>query len=99
MPQTRSTSPFLRLGVAFTPLTLCIALAWAVTAGPLGFGGGEKDIILAFPLAALSLVFALVSLALWAFRASLARASKVAALVSLVVLVVALLAFVFVTWR
>ena len=94
-----STSPFLRLGVAFAPLALCFALAWAVTAGPLSFGGGEKDIILVFPLAALSLLFALVSLVMWAFRASLARASKVAALVSLAVFAVAFAALVAFTWR
>ena len=99
MPQQSSTSPFLRLGVAFAPLGLCFALAWGVTAGPLSFGGGEKDIILVFPLAALSLLFAVTSLIMWAFRASLARASKVAALLSLAVLAAGFAALVAITWR
>lgn len=99
MPQLSNTSPLLRLGVAFAPLVLCFALAWAVTVGPLSFGGGEKDIILVFPLAALSLLFALASLVMWAFRAPLARASKVAALVSLAVFTVAFAILVAITWR
>lgn len=98
MLKPSNTSPLLRLGVAFAPLALCFALAWAVTAGALSFGGGEKDIILVFPLAALSLLFAVVSLVMWALHASLARASKVAGLVSLAVLALAYAALVAVTW-
>lgn len=90
MPQTRPSSPWLRLAVAFAPLLVCVALAWAVTGGPLGFGGGEKDLLLVLPLVALALVYALVSLLMWALRASLSRASGVAVVVSLVTLVVAI---------
>ena len=90
MPQTRTSSPWRRLAVAFAPLLVGVALAWAVTSGPLGFGGGEKDILLVLPLLALALVYALVSLLMWALHASLSRASAVAAVVSLVTLVVAI---------
>lgn len=81
------------------PLALCFALAWAVIEGPLSFGGGEKDIILIFPLAAWSLLFAVTSLVLWAVGTSLGRASKLAALIALAVLVLALAILAAVTWR
>jgi hypothetical protein len=99
MSPPRRSSPFLRLGVAFAPLALCFALAWAVTTGPLGFGGGEKDIFLVLPLAALSLLFASVSMVMWALRAPLAKACKVAALISLTVVSAAFAALVAFTWH
>ena len=99
MPQSSQASPLLRLSVAFSPLALCFALAWAVTAGPVGFGGGEKDIFVVFLLAGLAVLFALSSLVLWAFRLPLAAATKVAALVSLVVLAVVYAILFAVSWR
>lgn len=89
MPHSSASSPWLRLSVALAPTVLCLAFGWAVAAGPLGFGGGEKDIFLVMPLALWALVFALASLVQWALGVSLRRASGVAALVGLGVVVAA----------
>jgi hypothetical protein len=57
-------------------------------AGLLGFGGGEKDVLLILPLALWSIVFAVASLAMWTRGASLPKATKVSALIALGVLAV-----------
>lgn len=92
-------SLFCRLTVAIGPLAFCIALGWLVTTGPFGFGGGEKDIFLVFPVAAWSLVFCVSSLVMGAAKAPLARSTKVSALVALGVLVAAVATFAVLTWR
>ena len=99
MTSPSSASGLWRLVSAFLPLALCLVFAWLVTSGPLGFGGGEKDIFLVLPLALWSVVFAAVSLAMWARGASLASASKLSALVALGVLAVSFALLVVLTWR
>ena len=99
MPSSNSASALWRLVAAFSPLALCFVFAWLVTAGPLGFGGGEKDIFIVFPLAIWSLVFALSSLAAWAGGASLSKSYKVSALVATGVLAAAFATLVVVSWR
>jgi hypothetical protein len=85
--------------VALGPLAFSLALGWLVTTGPFGFGGGEKDIFLVFPLAAWSLVFCVSSLVMGAAKAPLARSTKVSALVALGALVAAVATFAVLTWR
>ena len=99
MPSSSSASALWRLVAAFSPLALCFVFAWLVTAGPLGFGGGEKDIFLVLPLALWSMVFAVTSLAMWAGGASLARATRVSALVALGVLAASFALLVALTWQ
>jgi len=88
-----------RLCSAFAPLVGTIALAWSVTGGPLTFGGGEKDIVLILPVAIWSVLFAAISLAMWARSAPIARASKLAAVAALAVLLLLFAAFVVLTWQ
>jgi len=80
-------------------LALCFVFAWLVTAGPLSFGGGEKDIFLVLPLALWSMVFAVTSLAMWAGGASRTKATRVSALVALGVLAVSYSLLVALTWQ
>jgi len=44
---------------------LPVAFFWAVAEGPVSLGGGEKDIVLALPLAAFAVLNALVGLVCW----------------------------------
>lgn len=99
MPSSSGASALWRLVAAFSPLALCFVFAWLVTSGPLGFGGGEKDIFLVLPLALWSVVFAVASLAMWAGGASLARATKASALVALGALAVSYALLVALTWQ
>lgn len=99
MPSSSSHSPLWRLVAALSPLALCLVLAWLVTAGPLGLGGGEKDVLLVVPVALWSVVFAVASLVMWARGASLARASQVASLVAFAMVVIAFVLLVALTWR
>jgi hypothetical protein len=99
MSQPDSSSPLLRLAAAISPLALCLLLAWSVAGGPVGLGGGEKDLFLIAPLALWSLVFALSSLVMWAGGASLPRSTKISALVAVGVLASAFAALVVVSWR
>ncbi len=99
MSSPHSTSAFWRLAVAFGPLAFCFALGWMVTAGPFGFGGGEKDIFLVFPLAAWSLVFCVSSLVMGTAKAPLARSTRGSAVVALGVLIAAVATFAVLTWR
>ena len=94
MPSIDSSSARRRLAVAFLPLGLCLLLGWAVTLGPFGLGGGEKDILILLPLALWSLVFAISSLAMWVVGATLAKSSRVSALIGVGVLGVALVTLV-----
>lgn len=87
-----------RLGASFAPLLITIAAAWAVTLGPLSLGGGEKDIFLVLPFAIWSILFAVSSVVLWWRGMALARASKLAALLSLVLLALCL-ALAVLVWR
>lgn len=99
MSPPETSSAVRRLATALAPLALCFVVGWFVISGPLGFGGGEKDIFLVVPLAIWSLVFALSSLVMWAGGASLARSSKVSALVAVGVLAAAFATLVAVSWR
>ena len=95
MPPQNTPPPWLRLAVALAPLGLCLALGWGVAGDVLGFGGGEKDILLLLPLALWALVFALASLALWARGMAPGRASAMAALIGLALTAAAVAALLF----
>jgi len=88
MSSSSSASALQRLVTALSPLALCLVSGWLVTAGLLGFGGGEKDVFVILPLALWSMVFAVASLAMWAGGASLSKATRVSALIALGVLAV-----------
>lgn len=57
----------LRLLAALAPLLLSVLFAYLLT-GPLSFGGGEKDILLAVPVLAWSVVYLVCFLVLWLRR-------------------------------
>jgi len=57
--------PVVRVATAFIPLALTPALASAIDAGILNFGGGDKDIILIIPWVLWSLTFAVAALVYW----------------------------------
>lgn len=99
MMPPKPASAFRRLGASLSPLALCLLVGWLLTKGSLSLGGGEKDILLVFPLAVWSLVFALSSLTLWARGASLAKSSLVSALVASGALAAAFAALVVVSLR
>ena len=99
MSQSKIAAAFWRLATAIAPLALCFVIGLSVTSGPISLGGGEKDIFLVLPLAIWSLVFALSSLAMWIGGASLARSSKVSALVALGVFAAIFAILVVVSWR
>jgi hypothetical protein len=64
MDPSPAASPLLRTLLAILPLALSLTLAWALT-GLLSLGGGEKDVLLALPVIAWSLLFLLISVGLW----------------------------------
>lgn len=88
-----------RICAAFAPMAATVALAWSVMSGPISFGGGEKDIILVFPVAIWSILFAVVSLIMWARGATLAKASGIAAIAAFIALFALIAAFTVLTWR
>jgi len=55
----------LALLAVFWPWPLVVAFFYATAEGYLNFGGGEKDIILAAPLALMALFYSLSCLVLW----------------------------------
>lgn len=71
--------PLWRVLLALAPLLLTILFTWLVAEGHLGFGGGEKEILLALPLAIWSLVYLLCCLVLWWRRSALRRAIAISA--------------------
>lgn len=88
-----------RLGVAFLPLLIAVLAAWAVAAGPVSLGGGEKDIILVFPAGIWSVFYAMASIVYWRRGASLATASKRSALFSTALLLLLFGVLLVATWR
>ena len=56
---------FLALLAVFWPWLLVLVFFYATAEGYLNFGGGEKDIILAAPLALVALFYSLSWLVLW----------------------------------
>jgi len=62
-----------RLITAGLPLMLTPVLGWAINAGHLNFGGGEKDIILLVPWLLWSTIFAVGALVCWRRRVPLGR--------------------------
>src|SRR5262249_7630276 len=71
--------PLIRLVTALLPLALTPALASAINAGILNFGGGEKDIILLIPWVLWSLAFAVVALVYWRRKRTLGSSLVLAA--------------------
>jgi hypothetical protein len=63
--------PVVRVATAFIPLALSPALAAAINAGILSFGGGDKDIVLIIPWVLWSLAYAVVALVCWRRRVGL----------------------------
>lgn len=96
---SRAIAAIRRLATALAPLALCALVAWGVTGGPLSFGGGEKDILLLTPVAIWALVFALVSLLLWALGKPPGQAARVATVCGLLTLLVALGGLLLWGWR
>ena len=82
-----------RLPIAILPLALSFLFGYLLT-GPLSLGGGEKDILLAIPLVAWSVLFLVCFLVLSLRRRPLLWSFGVAACVSAGLLLVAWLAFV-----
>ena len=96
MTSIATGGPIIRLLVAITPLGASLLFAWLLM-GPLSFGGGEKDVLLAIPLIAWSALYLAVCLVLWwrrvPLRPSIAWAGGLAtAIIVAVVLGLAVLA-------
>jgi hypothetical protein len=53
-----------RFLTAVTPIVASLLLV-QLLAGPLSFGGGEKDVLLAFPFLFWSVLYLVISLGLW----------------------------------
>ena len=72
---------FLHIGVAIIPVALTPALIYALAEGWIDLGGGEKDIIAAFPYFILTFTFLVVSIILilkrWRLREWMLRSSVV----------------------
>ena len=82
----------LRLLIAILPLALSFLFGYLLT-GPLSFGGGEKDILLALPLLAWSALYLVCFLFFWARRRPLLWSFAISASVATVLLLVAFLAW------
>jgi hypothetical protein len=80
-----------RLLIAVLPLALSFLFGYLLT-GPLSLGGGEKDILLAIPALAWSVLYLACSLFFWAHRRPLLWSFGIAASVATVLLLVAFLA-------
>ena len=65
------------------PFLLLPAFVFATAEGILNFGGGEKDIFLAIPLALLAVLYFLTSLVLWWRGMAPGRATWLAGLIAL----------------
>lgn len=79
---TAAVSALSRLCAALAPVGVTALFAVFVMQGWVGFGGGEKDVLLLFPVAIGSIIFAVVSCVMWVRGASLASASWMAARVA-----------------
>ena len=55
---------YAHIGLAFIPVGLTPALVYALAEGWINLGGGEKDIIAAFPYLILTFTFAVISIIL-----------------------------------
>ena len=64
-----------RLIVAFLPLACAPVLVHLLAEGFIGFGGGEKDLVLVLPWLLWSLIFAVSCLVLWARRWPVVRSA------------------------
>jgi hypothetical protein len=82
----------LRLLTAILPLALSFLFAYLLT-GPLSFGGGEKDILLAIPLLAWSVLYLFCFLFFWARRRPLLLSFALAARAAAILLLVVFLAW------
>lgn len=86
LPGTRRSVRFI---AAAAPLLLSMLLV-PLLAGPLSFGGGEKDVLLAFPFLAWSVLYLVASLVLWWRRVPLGPTAAWAAGVATILCGVAL---------
>ena len=78
-----------RLAVTCAPAGRAALFAWLVTEGHVSFGGGDKDVLLVFPVMAWALIYLVASSVLWARHARIKRMASVGAMVATSVLGVA----------
>ena len=93
MTSIATGGPIIRVLVAIAPLGISLLFAWLLM-GPLSFGGGEKDVLLAIPLVAWSALFLVTCLVLWWRRLPLRPTVAWAGGVATVILVAAILGLV-----
>ncbi len=86
--------PFL----AVVPLLLTVLFAWLVMDDRLSFGGSEKEIVLAVPLAIWSLAYLGCHVVLWWRRAMVARSVAISSVLATGVVAVAWLALFGARW-
>ncbi|MSO21456.1 MAG: hypothetical protein EXQ56_13565 [Acidobacteria bacterium] len=77
-----------KLGICLLPLALVPIFFFLTADGYLSFGGGEKDIILIFPMMIWAILYAIAFTGLWVKRNPVWRCAALAVAVATVPLVV-----------
>lgn len=73
---------YIRLALCLLPVALTPLVFFSLAEGWVRFGGGEKDIILAFPFAVWAVIYTLAFVVMWLRRSDTLRCVRYAAAIA-----------------